>query len=444
MTERVDQMLAALPRGNSLDDAAWIRRHVLLMWLLALHLPGLLLFATRTGHGDVTHAALELVPLAAALCAGLALRSRLVRSAAISVGLVFAASLVVHISGGLAEAHFHYFVVLGFGALYQDWRPYLAAIGAVVVGHVLAAVWFPHLLYGAAVPGANPWRWPLVLGAFVVAAGAAHVLFWKQTERQQRTAHEYYIQLFEGERAVVAQLKQAQMVKDELVGVVGHEFRTPLTAIQGFARTLDARFDRMDRDAVQTCTQAIEREAKKLTRMVANLLTASEEIKPSERDSAHLDEIATRVIHEVVETMPVAAHSVHTHVAAEHVVRVREAYAHQLLFNLVDNAVKFAAPDSEVRVETRKEGDMVVLEVANVGSPISATDRERIFDAFVQADSSDTRRHGGIGLGLHIARKIVTAYGGRIAAFCDGPVVIIRAWLPEATAYSQPRLKAVG
>jgi signal transduction histidine kinase len=59
-------------------------------------------------------------------------------------------------------------------------------------------------------------------------------------------------------------------------------------------------------------------------------------------------------------------------------------------------------------------------------------DRERIFDAFVQADSSDTRRYGGIGLGLHIVRKLVAAHRGRIGVFCEGPVVIFRVWLPTA------------
>jgi signal transduction histidine kinase len=112
--------------------------------------------------------------------------------------------------------------------------------------------------------------------------------------------------------------------------------------------------------------------------------------------------------------------------------------AYQLLFNLVDNAVKFAAPESDVRVTSRGEGDRIVVEVANVGTPIDPADRDRIFDAFVQGDSSSTRRHGGIGLGLHIARKIVTAYGGRIGLFGEGPVVILRAWLPRAEDSDRP------
>lgn len=432
MTERVDHMLAALPRGNSLDDAAWKPRHRLLLWLLAAHLPALAGVAFLTGN-TATANLLELVPIALALVVGIAARSRLPRSVAVTLGLVYSASVLVHFSGGMIQAHFHYFVVLGFVALYQDWRPYLAAVGYVVLGHGLAGVVAPGIVYNDPAAAGQPWLWALVHGGFVLAACAAHVVFWKQSERQQMAAEAYYAQLYEGERAVVGELRQAQRVKDELMGVVGHEFRTPLTSIQGFARTLEARYERMDREAVQACTQAIEREAKRLTRMVGNVLTASEDITPAGSDVCRLDEVIVKVVDEVSETMPMAAANLRTHVAPGSMVSMRYEHVHQIVFNLVDNAVKFAVPESDVGVSTRREGESVVLEVTNVGSPISPADRERIFDAFVQGDSSATRRHGGMGLGLHIARTIVSAYGGRIGAYCEGPIVIFRAWLPRAS-----------
>ena len=431
MTERVDQMLAALPRGKSLDDSIWVLRHRLLLCLLAGHIPGLYLFGVLQGRAPMV-TALEVLPLAVCVGVGVLSHSRLVRSTAVTLGLVYSASALVHLTGGRIEAHFHYFVVLGFAALYQDWRPYLVAVGYVVIGHGLAGVLFPEIMMNDPLSAAEPWRSAAILGGFVLAACGAHILFWKATERQQRAAHEYYSKLYEGERAVVAQLRQAQMVKDELISVVGHEFRTPLTAIQGFARTLDARFDRMDRDSVQTCTQAIERESKRLTRMVANLLSASEDITPTGTEATRLDQIAARVVHDVGELAPMAVQHVRVHVAEDHIVRMKPDHTHQLLFNLLDNAVKFATPDSDVRVSSKISENMVVLEVANVGPPLSPADRERIFDAFVQGDSSDTRRYGGIGLGLHIARKVVTSYGGRIGAYAEGPVVIFRAWLPLA------------
>ena len=437
MSDRVDHMRAVLPRGNSLDDGAWYPRHRLLLWLLTAHVPALVAVGMLAGR-SWAHVAPEIAPVAAAGIVAIVARSRVARSMAATLGLVGSATILVHFSGGLVEAHFHYFVVLGFIALYQDWRPYLIAVAYVVVGHGLIGVLAPDAIYGQRELGTQPWLWAAIQGVFVLAVSVAHLLFWKQTERQQSAARDYYTRLYEGERAVVAELRKAQTVKDELIGVVGHEFRTPLASIQGFARTLDARYDRMDRDAVQTCTQAIEREAKRLTRMVANLLTASEDIVGSPDDRCPLQKTVAEVVGDVIETAPMAARNVRTQVAQAHVVRAKTEDVHLLLFNLLDNAVKFAVPDSDVRLTTRREGDMVVVEVSNVGAPILQADQERIFDAFVQSDSSDTRRYGGIGLGLHIARRIAEAYGGRIGAYSDGPVTIFRAWLPWAPMRKSP------
>lgn len=442
MSDRADQMLAALPRGNLLDDAAWSRRHRLLLVLLALHLPVLSVLGILTGR-PALQLLVELGPVGAALVAGVLTRSRLARSVAVTAGLVVCSSVLVHLSGGLTEAHFHYFVVLGFVGLYQDWRPYLVALAYVVLGHGVMAAVAPGVIYSDPHALARPWLWSLVHAGFVLAACVAQVILWKQTERQQAAAHDYYARLYEGERAVVAQLRQAQDVKDQLIGVVGHEFRTPLTAIQGFARTLDARFDRMHPDAVQTCTQAIERESKRLNRMVTNLLTASEELVPAPDDHCILHHATRAAVSEITQIAPVVGRAIDVRIPADVTVAMSREATTQLLSNLLDNAVKFAAPDTDIQVTSRHDDQMVVLEVANVGPPISEIDRERIFDAFVQADSSDTRRYSGMGLGLHIVAKIVHAYGGRVGVYCEGPLVIFRAWLPPGGSPPPPAPRRV-
>ena len=440
MSEHVEHVLARLPRGNALDDAAWAPRHRLLLWLLAVHIPALFVAGMFTGATQPVDLVL-ILPVAVALLIGVGPRSRLMCSIAVSLGLVYSATVLVHFTGGLTETHFHYFVVLGFAALYQDWRPYSFAVAYVLMGHGVIGTLFPGTIFHH--PGG--WLWALIFGGFVLAACVAYVIFWKQTERVQIAAQASFAQLYEGERAVVAQLRQAQRVKSELIGIVGHEFRTPLTSIQGFARTLEARHDRMDDDAVRTCTQAIERESKRLTRMVGNVLAASEEIVPSESDVCGLADVAATVAAEVAETMPMTSDHVRVHVAQEHAVRMRVDHARHLLFSLLDNAVKFSVPESDVRLTTRREADMIVVEVTNVGSPISPAERERIFEAFVQGDSSDSRRYGGMGLGLHIARAIVEAHGGRIAAYSEGPLVIFRAWLPRVEPVADlPRVERSG
>ena len=121
-----------LPRGNTLDDETFRRRHLLLCWILGLHIPALFAFALWRGFG-VGHAALEVaVPTATLVCARLA-RGRRVAGFFVTVGLVFCSSVLVHLSDGTIEAHFHFFILVGLIALYQDWVPFLWNVLFVVV-----------------------------------------------------------------------------------------------------------------------------------------------------------------------------------------------------------------------------------------------------------------------------------------------------------------------
>ncbi|MGH3666299.1 MAG: sensor histidine kinase [Egibacteraceae bacterium] len=431
MSIRLEQAWSVLPRGNSLDDGVWRRRHRLLLGVLLLHVPALLVLGFVRGL-EASHTLIEVAPLLVTAGVGAVGRSRLLRSLVVTLGLLYAGLIAVHFTDGLIEAHFHYFLLLGFVALYQDWRPLLLAVTFIVVGHGSLGVIAPRAVYNHPAAINNPWLWAIIHGAFYLAASAMFVVFWKQSERQQSEAARYYHELVEGERAMVAQLRDAQALKDELVSVVGHEFRTPLASIMGFAQTLSARLDDMDREGARRSARAIERQAKRLTRMVANLLTASSDLVPAPDDATDLLTTVGDAVDDVLELAPATAKDVQVNVAEGHRVVMSSSAAYQVLFNLLDNALKFADHQTNITIATRRDGDSVVLEVTNVGPPIPESDRERIFDAFVQADSSETRRYGGIGLGLHIVRKITETHGGRVGVYCEGPVVIFRVWLPAA------------
>ncbi len=113
-----------LPRGRSLPEETWARRHRAVLILLWLHVAAVFLFAPLTGH-DALHGATEAsVVAAAALAASWRRWSRTMRAAAASFGLVTASAMFVHLSGGYIEAHFHFFVMIGVITLYQDWLPF--------------------------------------------------------------------------------------------------------------------------------------------------------------------------------------------------------------------------------------------------------------------------------------------------------------------------------
>lgn len=437
MTFSVEQVWSALPRGHSLDDPAWERRHRRLVGVVLLHVPALGALGLLRGFPAV-QVVLEPAPLLLAAGLGWLGRSRMPRAVVVTLGLMYAGTVAAHFSGGLAEAHFHSFLLLALLASYQDWRPFGVSVAYVLAVHGVLSVVAPGVISSHTETWASPWLWPLLHATFLGAVSTMYVVFWTQAEREHQEASRYYRELVDRERSLVARLRDTQVLKDELVSVVGHEFRTPLTSIMGFAQTLSARLDDMDREGARRSARAIDRQAKRLTRMVANLLTASSELVPAADDASNLRAAVDEAVADVLELAPASARDIQVSVPAGLEVAMSPSAAYQVLFNLLDNAVKFADHQTSITVATRREDGDVVLEVTNVGPAIPEGDRERIFEAFVQADSSETRRYGGIGLGLHIVRKIVEAHRGRVGVYCEGPVVIFRTWLPAAAHAAAP------
>jgi diguanylate cyclase len=176
----------ALPRGQLLPDAHWSRRHRWIVHLLACHAVGLTLFALFQGFG-LAHSLLGGGVIAAAVFVARSPRlGRSARSVAASIGLVTSSALVVHISGGAIEAHFHFFFVLGVLTLYQDWLPYLLAVAYVVLHHGLLGAIDPTSVYNHPAAIADPWRWALIHAAFVVATSAASIVSWRVNEQLLR------------------------------------------------------------------------------------------------------------------------------------------------------------------------------------------------------------------------------------------------------------------
>jgi len=233
-----------------------------------------------------------------------------------------------------------------------------------------------------------------------------------------------------------AHLSEAERVKTELVAVVSHEFRTPLTSIRGFAQTLEQRGEQMERGTVLSCLRAIDGQARRLERIVANLLAVSGQDPTPGEEVADLAAVSAAVAEELRSLPGAATRTIELDVPADLRARVGADDAARVLGNLLDNALKFAAPGTPVRLRGRRCGGDAVLEVSDRGVALADADLERIFDPFVQADSSDSRRADGMGLGLSVVRRIVEAHGGRVEARNDGGEVVVAVTLP---AHEGPR-----
>jgi diguanylate cyclase (GGDEF)-like protein/PAS domain S-box-containing protein len=192
---------AKLPRGGSLDDDTWARRHHGIVLLLWAHVPGIILFAQLMGEGAL-HGALESLPVTAlAFAAAQPWLSRLWRTTAAAIGLLTCSAILVHLAEGSIEAHFHFFVMVAVVVLYQEWVPFLAAVSYVVLHHGIAGTLAPDSVYNHPAAQESPARWALIHGGFILAECCAGIAAWRLNEALRSAA-------VEGER----ELREAQQV----------------------------------------------------------------------------------------------------------------------------------------------------------------------------------------------------------------------------------------
>ncbi|MGH2692677.1 MAG: ATP-binding protein [Actinomycetota bacterium] len=176
----------AAPEGRSLPERTWRRRHTGIMILLWLHAAVVAAVAMFRGF-TLLHSLVEagVIVIFAAAAANPAFGRR-IRSIAAVLGLVSSSAVLVHLSGGNIEMHFHFFVMVVIIGLYQDWVPFLLAIGYVVVHHGTIGVLDPGSVYNH--PGAikHPWLWAGVHGVFILAESVASMIAWRLFESAHR------------------------------------------------------------------------------------------------------------------------------------------------------------------------------------------------------------------------------------------------------------------
>jgi len=215
---------------------------------------------------------------------------------------------------------------------------------------------------------------------------------------------------------------RAARAKDDFLAAASHELRTPLSAILLWGRMLEAgRVPDADRGAA---LRTIIESAEAQQRLVEDLLDASAAAGGHLRlDLADVD--LAPLVRRAVETLrPLAAASgVGLEVVGDtggRTCRLDPGRAEQVVWNLVNNAIKFTPRGGRVTVRMSHHADTARLEVADTGEGIDPAFLPHVFERFGQADTSLARRHGGLGLGLAIAREIVELHGGTIRAASAG------------------------
>lgn len=215
----------------------------------------------------------------------------------------------------------------------------------------------------------------------------------------------------------ITELRRLERVRRDFVANVSHEFKTPLTAIQGFAETLlnGALDDKANR---KHFVEIIRDHARRLARLTDDLLKLSR----IEAGRLELEIRPVRVaalVNGCVETARLNAQARGLRIVVDlpddvPAVRGDGAQLGEVLQNLIDNAVQYTPSGGQVDVQARANGHDVTFTVSDTGIGIPESDLERIFERFYRVDAARSREAGGTGLGLAIARHIVDAHGGRI------------------------------
>jgi signal transduction histidine kinase len=431
----LSRVRGTLPQGRSLPDDVWRGRHRAILLILWLHVPALAVLSILFGGGPGDASGVVMVATAAAL-ATLSWGGRRWRSAVATVGLLAASCVLVSIDGAPVELAFHFFVTIALVMLYQDGFPFLIAVGFVAVYALVSAAleWFG--IWPAAEAWSNPWLRAGVGELLILATATANLANWRLNEDSRAEAERSFRQLYEGQRAVVRELQQSQRLKDELYNVVSHELRTPLTGILGFGELLLTRDDRLTPDQRKEHLGRILREARRLQRVVDNLVYSSKVIQQDGSAAADLRGVLGQVI-EDLDDVPERERldlEVDLQITDREVAMPAEALR-LVMVNLLGNALKYATPLTTVQVAARQAGpSLVAVSVANAGPPITPADRKRIFEPFVQLDSSLTRSASGVGLGLHIVRRLVDSYGGTVDVDSTDGVVTFTVTIPTVAA----------
>ncbi|MHB2018297.1 MAG: GAF domain-containing sensor histidine kinase [Candidatus Xenobia bacterium] len=230
-------------------------------------------------------------------------------------------------------------------------------------------------------------------------------------------------QLHRGLEEAHARLREMESTRTHYISTLSHELRTPITVVKGYVQVLQQFRSRLEEARQQEFLQSIEREADRLASLIDDLFVVNE-IQDLPGQCSFVEVDAADLVRRFLEHWSLL-HADHrfTPDLADGPLMVcvdRKKITHAL-YHLVDNATKFSPAQSEVVVRLRLHPDGALhLDVTDRGIGIPASIQHRIFDPFWQADSSDTRQYGGLGLGLFIVREIVRVHGGEVA--CESRV----------------------
>jgi PAS domain S-box-containing protein len=229
-------------------------------------------------------------------------------------------------------------------------------------------------------------------------------------------------ELLERAQAARASAEAANRIKDEFLALLSHELRTPLNAILGWARML--RTGKFDDATAGRAIETIERNAKAQAQLIEDLLDVSRiitgklRIDPRPVDPGEVITAAVDAVRPAADAKRIQLRAILDPLAVN--IQGDPNRLQQIVWNLLSNAVKFTPAGGAVQVQLRRADSEVEISVTDTGRGINPEFLPFVFDRFRQQDSTLTRTHGGLGLGLAIVRHLSELHGGTAHAYSRG------------------------
>ena len=236
----------------------------------------------------------------------------------------------------------------------------------------------------------------------------------------------------------ITQLKRLDQVRSDFVANVSHELRTPLSILRGYIETLVDN-PKTSREELSRILQVMERHSKRLGLLVDDLLSLAQLESSNtnlEIGQVRLSELFDHVLRDWKKKLGEKSLKVLVDLPPNTpLILADETRLQEVLYNLLENAVKYSRTNGEIRLQVAQHRSEIVLSVSDDGIGISKNDLPRIFERFYRADKARGRELGGTGLGLAIVKHIAQLHGGRVEAESElGCGTTIRVVLPGGTS----------
>jgi PAS domain S-box-containing protein len=274
-----------------------------------------------------------------------------------------------------------------------------------------------HLEYDLVVDGIGVW-----LEAAITPLLERSVVWVARDITWRRRGEEERRELLVREQEARLRSEEANRIKDEFLSTLSHELRTPLNAILGWTWLM--RSGSLDEEGMQRAVTTVERNAKSQSQIIDDLLDVSRIITGKLRLKVRRVDLP-QVIEASTDAMRPAAAAKEIQIETVFDPEVPSVSGdpnrlQQVIWNLLSNAVKFTPEGGRIEIRLERYGPQAAIRVIDTGIGIRLDFLEYVFERFRQADSSTTRIHGGLGLGLAIVRHLVELHGGTVRAESQG------------------------